>query len=104
MGSVLLASLVSFIIAFIAIPVVIKIADEKKLFDLPDERKIHFTPIPSLGGIGIFVALMLSVSTMVSFTEAPGLQYFLGASVIIFFLGLKDLQLIVNTQNRKVIF
>ena len=44
MGSVLLASLVSFIIAFITIPVVIKIADEKKLFDLPDERKIHFHP------------------------------------------------------------
>jgi hypothetical protein len=29
MGLVLLASLVSFIVAFVAIPVVIKIADEK---------------------------------------------------------------------------
>ena len=100
MGLVLLASLVSFIVAFIAIPVVIKIADAKKLFDFPDERKIHFTPIPSLGGIGIFAALMLSVSTMVSFAENPGLQYFLGASVIIFFLGLKDDILLISPMKK----
>jgi UDP-GlcNAc:undecaprenyl-phosphate/decaprenyl-phosphate GlcNAc-1-phosphate transferase len=100
MGLVLLASLVSFIVAFTSIPVVIKIADAKKLFDLPDERKIHFTPIPSLGGIGIFAALMLSVSTMVSFSENPSLQYFLGASIIIFFLGLKDDILLISPMKK----
>jgi UDP-N-acetylmuramyl pentapeptide phosphotransferase/UDP-N-acetylglucosamine-1-phosphate transferase len=100
MGLVLLASLVSFLVAFTAIPVVIKIADAKKLFDLPDQRKIHFTPIPSLGGIGIFAALMLTVSTMVSFSEAPGLQYFIGASVIIFFLGLKDDILLISPMKK----
>lgn len=100
MDLVLLASLVSFIVAFTSIPVVIKIADAKKLFDHPDERKIHVTPIPSLGGVGIFAALMLSVSTMVSFTEAPGLQYFIGASVIIFFLGLKDDILLISPMKK----
>ena len=100
MGLVLLASLVSFIVAFTSIPVVIKIADAKKLFDLPDERKVHATPIPSLGGVGIFAALMLSVSTMVSFSETPGLQYFLGASVIIFFLGLKDDILLISPMKK----
>ena len=100
MGLVLLASLVSFLVAFTAMPVVIKIADAKKLFDLPNQRKIHFTPIPSLGGIGIFAALMLSVSTMVSFAETPDLQYFLGASVIIFFLGLKDDILLISPMKK----
>lgn len=100
MGLVLLASLISFIVAFTAIPVVIKIADAKKLFDVPDERKVHFTPIPSLGGVGIFAALMLAVSTTVSFSETPGLQYFLGASVIIFFLGLKDDILLISPVKK----
>lgn len=100
MGLVLLASLVSFIVAFTSIPVVIKIADAKKLFDLPDERKIHFIPIPSLGGVGIFAAMMLSVSTLVSFPETPGLQYFLGAAVIIFFLGLKDDILLISPMKK----
>lgn len=100
MGLVLLASLVSFIVAFTSIPVVIKIADAKKLFDLPDERKVHFTPIPSLGGVGIFAAMLLSVSTLVSFSETPGLQYFLGAAVIIFFLGLKDDILLISPMKK----
>jgi len=100
MGLVLLASLVSFIVAFTSIPVVIKIADAKKLFDLPDERKIHFIPIPSLGGVGIFAAMMLSVSTLVYFPETPGLQYFLGAAVIIFFLGLKDDILLISPMKK----
>jgi UDP-N-acetylmuramyl pentapeptide phosphotransferase/UDP-N-acetylglucosamine-1-phosphate transferase len=100
MGLVLLASLISFIVAFTSIPAVIKIADAKKLFDLPGERKIHFTPIPSLGGVGIFAAVMLSVSTMVSFSATPGLQNFLGASVIIFFLGLKDDILLISPMKK----
>ena len=100
MGLVLLASLVSFIVAFTSIPVVIKIAEVKKIFDRPDERRIHFTPIPALGGIGIFAAVMLSVSTMVSFSESPCLQYFLGASVIIFFLGLKDDILLISPLKK----
>jgi len=100
MGLVLLASLVSFIVAFTSIPVVIKIADAKKLFDLPDERKIHFIPIPSLGGVGIFAAMMLSISTLVYFPETPGLQYFLGAAVIIFFLGLKDDILLISPMKK----
>ena len=100
MGLVLLASLVSFIVAFTSIPVVIKIADAKKLFDLPDERKVHLTPIPSLGGVGIFAAMLLSVSTLVSFSETPGLQYFLGAAVIIFFLGLKDDILLISPMKK----
>lgn len=100
MGLIVLASLISFVVAFTAIPVVIKIADAKKLFDLPDARKVHFTPVPSLGGVGIFAALMLAVSTTVSFSETPGLQYFLGASVIIFFLGLKDDILLISPVKK----
>jgi UDP-N-acetylmuramyl pentapeptide phosphotransferase/UDP-N-acetylglucosamine-1-phosphate transferase len=54
MLDVLLTGSVSFFITFLAIPVIIKIADEKKLFDIPDGRKLHKNPIASLGGVGIF--------------------------------------------------
>lgn len=100
MDFVLLASFISFIVAFTSIPVVIKIADAKKLFDVPSERKIHITPVPSLGGVGIFAALMLSVSTMVSFAETPAMQYFVASAVIIFFLGLKDDILLISPMKK----
>ena len=100
MGIIILSSLISFLVAFVSIPVVIKIADAKKLFDHPGERKIHFTPVPSLGGVGIFAAISFSVSIFVSFSSYPGFQYFLGASIIIFFLGLKDDILLISPIKK----
>ncbi len=38
MPDVLLTAAVAFIISFLAIPVVLQIADLKKLYDVPDER------------------------------------------------------------------
>jgi UDP-N-acetylmuramyl pentapeptide phosphotransferase/UDP-N-acetylglucosamine-1-phosphate transferase len=90
MDTLFLASLLSFALTFVAMPVVIRIADAKHLFDLPGLRKVHFVPVPSLGGVGIFIAVAISILTLVDFSSAPELQYFLAAMLIIFFLGLKD--------------
>ena len=54
MLDVLLTASVSFIITFLAIPVVLQIANQKKLYDIPDERKVHTHAVASLGGVGIF--------------------------------------------------
>jgi UDP-N-acetylmuramyl pentapeptide phosphotransferase/UDP-N-acetylglucosamine-1-phosphate transferase len=96
----IISSLVSFFIAFVSIPVVIKISDAKKLFDQPGDRKIHFTPVPSLGGVGIFAALSFTICTFVSFNEYPEIQYFFSAAIIIFFLGLKDDILLISPIKK----
>ena len=49
MLDVLLTASVSFIITFLAIPVILQIAEQKKLYDVPDERKVHTHPVASLG-------------------------------------------------------
>ncbi len=100
MEIIVLASFVSFLVAFISIPVVIKIADAKKLFDHPGERKIHFTPVPSLGGVGIFAALIFSIATFIDFNKAHEIQFFISAAVIIFFLGLKDDILLISPVKK----
>jgi UDP-N-acetylmuramyl pentapeptide phosphotransferase/UDP-N-acetylglucosamine-1-phosphate transferase len=84
------AAILSFVVAFITTPVVIKIADAKKLFDQPTANKVHFTPIPTFGGISFFVAVLFSLILLVSFKTAPELQNFIAASILIFFIGLKD--------------
>jgi UDP-N-acetylmuramyl pentapeptide phosphotransferase/UDP-N-acetylglucosamine-1-phosphate transferase len=60
MDKILLGTSIAFFITFAAIPVIIQVADAKKLFDVPDERKVHLSPIPSLGGLGIFAGLILA--------------------------------------------
>jgi UDP-GlcNAc:undecaprenyl-phosphate/decaprenyl-phosphate GlcNAc-1-phosphate transferase len=83
---------IAFLITFLAIPVIIRVALEKKLVDVPDARKVHKTPIPSLGGIGIYagflVAMLLAWPNHLA--DLIYLQYITAACCVIFFLGMKD--------------
>jgi len=102
MLDVLLTGSVSFIITFLAIPIILQIAEEKKLFDVPDERKIHKVPVPSLGGVGIFGGFLLASLLSISAFQNPEFQYFFAAAIVIFFIGLKD-DLIVLSATKKFI-
>jgi len=59
MLDVLLTGSVAFIITFLAIPVLLQIAELKQLYDIPDDRKIHGQPVALLGGVGIFAGFLL---------------------------------------------
>jgi UDP-N-acetylmuramyl pentapeptide phosphotransferase/UDP-N-acetylglucosamine-1-phosphate transferase len=77
-----------------------KVADEKKLFDLPDARKLHTRSIASLGGVGIFIGFFLAMLISVSSRDIPEFQYFFAAAIVIFFLGLKDDILIISATKK----
>lgn len=85
MFDVFLTGSVAFIITFLAIPVVLQIAEQKKLFDVPDERKIHARPVASLGGVGIFGGFLLAALLSISEYSNPEFQYFFAAALVIFF-------------------
>ncbi len=55
------AFVVAFLISSITIFIVIRLSHHFKLFDAPDERKIHSRNISRLGGIGIFLGFFISV-------------------------------------------
>jgi UDP-GlcNAc:undecaprenyl-phosphate/decaprenyl-phosphate GlcNAc-1-phosphate transferase len=78
MLDVILTASVSFIITFLAIPVVMQVAEQKKLYDIPDERKVHTRLVASLGGIGIFggfiLAALLSVQGYMNPDSSTSLQ------------------------------
>ena len=99
---VLLSVAISFTIVFLAIPVIITVAERKKLFDIPDERKVHKTPIPSLGGLGIFAGFIIACLLAIHFQTSPEFQYFLAATIVIFFLGLKDDILVISPVKKFI--
>lgn len=80
----------SFLIAFFAIPSIIKIAEIKHLFDVPDERKMHKTNVPTLGGLAIFAGMIFSLTFWSTQKEIVELQYIISAIMILFFIGMKD--------------
>jgi UDP-N-acetylmuramyl pentapeptide phosphotransferase/UDP-N-acetylglucosamine-1-phosphate transferase len=88
MGGVIL---LAYLISSLSIPVIIRAAKRRNLFDHPDySRKIHSESIPTLGGIAIFAAFLLSFAVSSWSDSFTGFSYLVAALLILFFVGLKD--------------
>jgi UDP-GlcNAc:undecaprenyl-phosphate GlcNAc-1-phosphate transferase len=57
----LLTYLSSLVLAVLLIPVIIHVAREKNLMDIPNARSVHKQPIARLGGIAIFLSFLFAV-------------------------------------------
>ncbi len=94
------AFLVSLVITAVSIPSIIKVAELKQLFDEPNERTMHDKSIPTLGGMAIFSGFMVSILFFSDFSQMPELKYVLAATVILFFVGIKDDILIIAPLTK----
>ncbi len=104
MQYIILSAILAFVITFFAIPVIIEIAKSKKLFDEPDERKVHKAVIPTLGGLGIFAGFIVALLMCVpeAAPDANKLKYFAASAIVIFFLGVKD-DIVILSASKKFI-
>ncbi len=91
--------LLALFVTISLIPFFTKIAEKMRVFDLPDERKVHTVPIPRIGGlaiaIGVFIAMFLWKDES-GFLKA----YIIGSAVIVFFGIIDD----VKGLNYKMKF
>lgn len=82
------------IISLILVPIVRNKSIKKGFYDIPNDRKIHQTPIPRLGGIAIWASTCLSVVILLlCFWRYPhdnALSGIFAGGTIIFILGLID--------------
>ena len=84
-----LALVVAVGVSFLSTPLVKNLAVKVGAIDVPkDDRRMHKTPIPRLGGLAIFFAFMLSVLLFVEIDQQ--LRGILFGSVIIVILGVLD--------------
>ena len=90
MTTLFLCIVTAFILTYFAIPSIISIAHEKKLFDEPDHRSSHKESTPSLGGIAIFSGAIFAFVLWTPFSEFGDLQYILCAFIILFLVGARD--------------
>ena len=81
---------VSMIIAVLLIPVIIKVSRRKGWLDMPNQRKVHSIPIPRLGGVAIFTAIITVSLTISILLKSSELGVLLAGLTIIFGLGIVD--------------
>lgn len=82
--------LTAFFFCLVLTPAVIRFASSRRLFDVPDNRKIHSAEIPRLGGVAIMGALLISTLLIAGPDTLIHLRYFLAGLLILFFVGLWD--------------
>src|SRR5215213_2140338 len=86
----ILAFVTAFVVAMIVMPPLIKIIHRFKLFDLPDLRKEHITPIPTMGGIASCVAMAVSCAFWFQFSRDNFVVSFFFSMAVLFAIGMMD--------------
>lgn len=101
MQNIILAFITGLLIVIFGIPSIITVAKLKGLYDKPNERKLHTTKIPRLGGLAIVAGFSIAASMWLVDSATIGkIQYLLAALVILFFSGLKDDIIIISPIKK----
>jgi UDP-GlcNAc:undecaprenyl-phosphate GlcNAc-1-phosphate transferase len=85
---VFISTLTAFCFAFIAIKFFKPVAIEVGLVDKPSERKLHAGHIPLIGGISIFIAVLMA--SLLWLPNTLELRMYLIASAMMVFIGAVD--------------
>ena len=88
------------------VPIVIYLSDKAGLVDVPNERKIHHGKISRLGGIAIWLSVMLTFLSLVLLSRYPsgqGLSGIIAGGSLMFLLGLVDDIFCLNAKFKLFI-
>ncbi len=86
----LLSFITAFIVTLITIPPIISLIKKYSLYDMPNARKEHAAPIPTMGGIAIIAGMMTALFLWFPFSYAvPQISFFFSIAVL-FGLGIMD--------------
>jgi UDP-N-acetylmuramyl pentapeptide phosphotransferase/UDP-N-acetylglucosamine-1-phosphate transferase len=88
--SALLCFITAFVVTLIAIPPIIHLIKKYRLYDVPNARKEHSTPIPTMGGIAIVAGMMMALFLWFPLTNQIAQISFFFSIVVLFALGIMD--------------
>ena len=89
MEAFLLPPITAFLVSFISIKIMDPLALGVGLVDLPSKRKHHVGAIPLVGGIGIFVGVLVALVVHVPAPKVPVL-YLVSAALLVFIGAIDD--------------
>ena len=106
----IIAFLLSIACGFIFIPLILNFCKEKRLYDIPNSRKIHSSAVPRLGGIcflpSMLIALVITTFAVNGFTGYDQVTfslwslYFFVSLLLIYGVGLVDDLIGLNATHK----
>lgn len=86
----LLCFVTAFIVTLLAIPPIVSLIKRYKLYDMPNGRKEHKSPVPTMGGIAIVAGMIASLMFWFPFDNELGQVCFFFSITALFGLGIMD--------------
>src|ERR1044071_2685450 len=86
----LLCFVSAFVVALLSIPPIISLIKRYGLYDMPNARKVHSNPVPTMGGIAIVAGMMMSLFLWFPFSSEAGQIAFFFSIAVLFGLGIMD--------------
>jgi UDP-N-acetylmuramyl pentapeptide phosphotransferase/UDP-N-acetylglucosamine-1-phosphate transferase len=86
----LLSFVTAFIVTLLSIPPLIYLINRYKLYDIPNARKLHKSPVPTMGGIAIAAGMGLSILLWLPLHAEPAQVAFFLAVLALLVIGVMD--------------
>ena len=87
-------------LGMLIIPRILVISHKKRLYDVPDARKVHTMPVPRLGGLSFFPVILMSMFLVIGFrlyfwdVNVSGLSFNMLYEYLFLFVGMTLLYLV----------
>ena len=80
----ILGFVTAFVVTMLLMPLLIAFINKFKIYDVPDLRKEHFAPIPTMGGIAIFAGMISGCILWFAFfaRQLPDLLFLFDCSAV----------------------
>lgn len=115
--SVILTFLMGSALTMMVIPSILLIAKKKRLFDIPDERKIHQESIPRLAGVSFMPNILFSLFMIIALRELfgvgsavtpadyalPQISFFICSMIMLYLVGIMDDLIGVRYREKFVV-
>lgn len=86
----LLCFVTAFVVTMLFIPIIIKLSRKYSLYDMPNERKEHSLPVPTMGGIAVVAGMMTALFMWLPFHYEDMQVSFFFSVIVLFGLGIMD--------------
>ncbi|MBQ8476113.1 undecaprenyl/decaprenyl-phosphate alpha-N-acetylglucosaminyl 1-phosphate transferase [bacterium] len=89
----ILGTIIATLLGIFIVPLVIYFSEKNHLIDVPNERKIHHGQISRLGGVAVWISVMLTFAFLVILSYYPkgyGLSAIITGGSLMFLMGLID--------------
>jgi UDP-N-acetylmuramyl pentapeptide phosphotransferase/UDP-N-acetylglucosamine-1-phosphate transferase len=99
----MLCFVTAFVIAMLLIPPLIYFINRYKWFDVPDLRKEHDLPIPTMGGIAVCISMAIACMLWFQFSKDLFIVSFFFSIIVLFAVGIMDDMNDMKARNKLVI-